>query len=392
MPSSDIYDVAVVGGGIQGAGVAQAAAARGYRTLLLERTEPAAATSSRSSKLIHGGLRYLESAQFGLVRESLQDRDVLLRVAPDLVRMIDFFIPVFRSTKRRPWQIRAGLSLYRLLDGWSKRGRFESLPRRAWGDLDGLRTDGLVAVFRYRDAQTDDAALTRAVLESARELDADVLWPAELIGARRDGDAWELRWTEGGGERSTRATTLVNAAGPWVNHVLRRVEPSQGTIDLDLVQGTHIEIPGTLEKGVYYGEAPSDRRAVFAIPWRDRILVGTTETPFDGEPGDARPLDSEIDYLRETFRHHFPGRDDEVLDAWAGLRVLPKGPGAAFGRSREVLLAVDDARPRSLLTVCGGKLTGYRSTAEKVLRKLRRSLPERDAKADTATLPLRPVE
>ena len=165
---STAYDVVIIGGGIHGVGVAQAAAAAGHRVLLLEKTALASATSSRSSKLIHGGLRYLESAQFGLVRGSLRERTLLLQLAPDLVRRLPFHIPVYAGTTRRPFTIRAGLSLYALLGNLAPDCRFASLPRTDWPDLDGLATDGLQAVFRYYDAQTDDAALTRAVMASAR--------------------------------------------------------------------------------------------------------------------------------------------------------------------------------------------------------------------------------
>jgi len=165
-------DIVVVGAGIQGAGVAQAAAAAGYSVLLLEQTGIASGTSSRSSKLIHGGLRYLESGQFRLVRECLRERALLLRNAPSFVRLAPHYIPVYRETRRRPLLLRAGLSLYAVLGGLHPEVRFRQLPRSAWSDLDGLNQDGLQAVFRYFDAQTDDAALTRAVVSSAQSLGA----------------------------------------------------------------------------------------------------------------------------------------------------------------------------------------------------------------------------
>ena len=162
------FDVIVIGGGIHGAGVLQAAAAAGYSALLIEKSALASGTSSRSSKLIHGGLRYLESGQFALVRESLHERAVHLRIAPDLVELKPFFIPVYGQTRRRPWQLKLGLWIYALLGGFDASTRFGSVPRREWSELDGLETRGLDAVIRYYDAQTDDAQLTRAVVESAR--------------------------------------------------------------------------------------------------------------------------------------------------------------------------------------------------------------------------------
>jgi glycerol-3-phosphate dehydrogenase len=387
--SSEDFDVVVVGGGIHGAGVLQAAAAAGHRALLLEERGPAAGTSSRSSKLVHGGLRYLETFQLGLVRESLAERAILLRVAPELVRLVPFHVPIYRDTKRRPWKIRAGLTLYALLGGLAHEARFESVPETEWSGLDGLRTEGLDAVFRYYDGQTDDAALVRAVLRSADALGGRFLAPASFLGARRDGDRWEVRYRVGAGERTCQARALVNAGGPWVEEVRRKIAPLPPGLEVDLVGGAHIEVEGTLARGIYYTEAPRDRRAVFVMPWKGRTLVGTTETPYSGDPAAVKPLDSEIEYLRDTLAHYFPGRNGAVLDAWAGLRVLPRGSGSPFERPRETTFVVDDSRAPRMIAIYGGKLTGYRATAEKTMARLARSLPRRAPLADTARLPLR---
>src|SRR6185436_2703518 len=171
------YDLLIIGAGIHVVGVAQAAAAAGYSVLVLEKTALAAGTSSKSSKLIHGGLRYLETGQLRLVRESLREREILLRVAPELVHLVPFYIPVYRRTRRRPWQITVGLSLYAALGGFTSANRFARLARDEWAALDGLETRALQAVFRYHDAQTDDAALTRAVMRSAQSLGAELKMP-----------------------------------------------------------------------------------------------------------------------------------------------------------------------------------------------------------------------
>jgi glycerol-3-phosphate dehydrogenase len=383
-------DVVVIGGGIHGAGVLQAAAAAGFRALLLEERAPAAGTSSRSSKLVHGGLRYLETGKLALVRESLAERAILLRIAPQLVRLVPFHVPIYRDTRRRPWKIRAGLSIYALLGNLAREARFESLPRSEWSALDGLRTDGLEAVFRYFDGQTDDAALVRAVLRSAKSLGALALSPARFAGARRDGEAWEVRYEEGPDAKSCRALALVNAAGPWIEAVRSRIAPEPPGLEVDLVAGAHIEVEGALARGVYYAEAPSDRRAVFVMPWKGRTLVGTTETPYAGDPAAVRPLPAEIDYLRRTLAHYFPSRDGKPVDAWSGLRVLPKGSGSPFHRPRETTLVCDDERAPRMVAVYGGKLTGYRATAQKVMKRLSLTLPQRRAVADTADLPLAP--
>lgn len=380
-------DVAVIGAGIQGAGVAQALAAAGYSVRVLEKDHPAAGTSSKSSKLIHGGLRYLETFEFGLVRESLTERATLLRIAPHLVRLVPFHIPIYKGMQRGPLKVRAGLSLYALLGGLGPAARFSSVPKDGWDLLDGLQKNDLRAVFRYHDGQTDDAALCRAVIMSAHELGAHVMLGAELISAEADSQGWTLRYHQEEAVHELHASVVVNAAGPWVAQVLDHFTPKPPHREIDLVGGTHIELEGTLEQGIYYTEAPSDGRAVFSMPWKGRILVGTTEQP-TREPNNPQPTDGEIEYLLETFRHHFPGRETKLLNAWAGLRVLPRAEGAAFSRSREVVLVQNHKQRPSVLSIYGGKLTGYRATAERVLKRVLPSLGPAERKADTTTLRL----
>ncbi|MGH8363082.1 MAG: FAD-dependent oxidoreductase, partial [Gammaproteobacteria bacterium] len=213
------YDLVIVGAGIHGAGIAQAAAAAGHRALVLEQQAIAAGSSSRSSKLVHGGLRYLEQFDFKLVHESLVERERLLKLAPLLVKLVPFYIPIYRNTRRRPWEIRAGLSLYALLGKLRAHARFRVLPRRNWDRLDGLRQNGLQAVFQYWDAQTDDAALTRAVMNSAVSLQAQLNVPASFSYAELEDHGCHVTFSHAGAERQIRCRVLVNAAGPWVNHV-----------------------------------------------------------------------------------------------------------------------------------------------------------------------------
>jgi glycerol-3-phosphate dehydrogenase len=392
-------DVLIVGGGIHGVGVLQAAAAAGYRALLLEERELASGTSSRSSKLIHGGLRYLENAQISLVRESLAERAVLLDIAPDLVKLVPFYIPIYASTRRRPWQIRAGLSMYALLGKLARDARFMRLPTREWDALDGLSTNGLQAVFRYFDGQTDDAALVRAVARSSAALGARAITAATFVratqrGVRPDGsiDGYLVRFRVDGAERECSATTIVNAGGPWVERVRAAIEPRPRGYDVELVAGAHIELPGVISRGIYYTEAPRDGRAVFIMPWHGRTLVGTTETPFSGDPRAVTALDSEIEYLRETLVRYFPSRPADVTRSWAGLRVLQRAPGRAFDRPRETELVCDDDDRPHMVAIYGGKLTGYRATAQRVVQLLKRTLPNVTAIADTAMLALEPDE
>lgn len=390
--AGDRYDIVIVGAGIHGAGIAQAAAAHGHQALVLERSRVADATSSRSSKLIHGGLRYLETGQFSLVRECLHERALLLRLAPELVRLRPFYIPVYRDTRRRPWKVRLGLGLYAMLAGRSAGRGFGTVPRRLWSTLDGLDTRGLRRVFHYWDAQTDDAALTRAVMDSALALGARLAVPARFVGAALHEQGCTVRYEHEERERCCEAAVLVNAAGPWVNQVLAAVDPPVPMRDIDLVQGTHIVVDGELARGIYYMEAPGDGRAVFAMPWRGAVLVGTTEKAFRGDPTAVAPSPEEQRYLLETLAHYFPAyRPPEacgIRESFAGLRVLPAGASDAFRRPRETLLHMDrPARPR-VLTIYGGKLTAYRATAEKVVAALRDALPHRTAVAATDKLPL----
>lgn len=389
------YDLLVVGGGIHGAGVAQAAAARGYAVLVLEQNEIGGGTSSRSSKLIHGGLRYLETGQLPLVHESLHEREWLLKNASDLVRRIPFYIPVYRHSKRGPLKIRLGLSLYALLGGLGKYVRYRRVPQPEWQHLDCLETRGLSAVFQYWDAQTDDQALTRAVMHSARALGAKLALPATLISAHKKDDCYHINYLHEAETKQCIADAVVNAAGPWVNHVLSRFSPPIERIETEWVQGTHIIVKGEISKGIYYLEAPGDGRPVFVIPWKNQVMVGTTETCFKGNPDEIQPLESEKKYLLDVLSAYFPqfqsiDRSD-IQSTFAGLRVLPKGNGRFGMRPRETRFVVDNPAQPRLLSVYGGKLTTYRATAQKVLEKLVKSLPDKEVKTDTAKIRLNKV-
>ncbi len=391
------YDVIIIGGGIHGVGVAQAAAAAGHSALLLEQETVACGTSSRSSKLIHGGLRYLEAMQFSLVRECLHERALLLKNAPSLVKLQPFYIPIYKDTRRRPWLIRSGLMLYALLGGFNRTSTFRALSKDKWDNLDGLDTIGLEAVFRYYDAQTDDAALTRAVMSSAQSLGAELEIHARFIAGTLHNDGAIIRYQKNGKTITCEARTVVNAAGPWVNHVLAKISPQQPLQAIDLVQGTHILLNGTLANGIYYMEAPGDRRAVFAMPWQGKTLVGTTETTFDPttDPGNVAPHEDEARYLMETIACYFPEyrnlQTNPICSAFSGLRVLPRAANhnnGPFSRPRETKLQIDRHASPRLLSIYGGKLTAYRTTAEKCIKKLKSSLPARKAIANTKKLPL----
>ncbi len=381
---NDRFDVVVIGAGIHGAGVAQAAAARGLSVLVLEKTAPAAGTSSRSSKLIHGGLRYLESGQFSLVRECLRERELLLRLAPQLVRRVKFYIPIYEETSRRPWEIFAGLSIYAALCGFRKECLFRRVPRSEWNNLDGLQTDRLRAVFEYSDAQTDDKALTNAVLRSAQSLGAEIRVPAEFLGATLLERGVDIRYLDGGVEKACECRAVVNAAGPWIIQTAALFNPQLTLPAIELVQGTHIVIDTAVQRGVYYLEAGGDRRAVFVMPWQGHVMVGTTETKFSGSPDRVQPLQSEIDYLMECYCKSFrTSADPVVIESFAGLRVLPGSEGAVFTRPRDTTLAVDRQESPRVVTIIGGKLTAYRATAQTVIESVREAFDSKASRLAT---------
>ncbi|MCO6428876.1 FAD-dependent oxidoreductase [Nitrosomonas communis] len=386
MPVSNHYDVVIVGGGIQGVAVAQAAAARGCSVLVLEKTALAAGTSSCSSKLIHGGLRYLESGQLALVHESLQERSEWLRLAPSLVKLSPFYIPVYQETSRSMLTLRAGLSLYALLAGGSASASFHSVPKSEWKQLDGLTTEGLKHVFQYWDAQTDDRLLTQALMHSAQSLGAELLCPAEFVHATIASSICEIDYLQGGRTNHCSAAVLVNAAGPWVNKVVQRIDPQLPEYPIELVQGSHLVLEGSLYRGCYYLESAIDRRAVFVLPWYQHILLGTTETIFNGEPEESFPLATEEAYLLDCFHHYFPARNMTVREKFSGLRVLPAAQGSAFHRSREIRLQYDAPQKPRIVSIYGGKLTVCRATAQKVLHAIMPTLPKRTPRADVSKL------
>lgn len=385
------YDLVIIGAGIHGAGIAQAASARGWSVLVVDKGEVAGGTSSKSSKLIHGGLRYLETLQFKLVYECLRERRLLLRNAPDLVQMKPFYIPVYRKSRRSALWIRLGLMLYALLGGLGKYARFASVPKHAWPQLHGLNTEELVHVFRYYDAQTDDAALTRAVLNSAQTLGAQVLCNTAVEHVLADQDFYHVILEDS--QQPIRCRALVNAAGPWVNKVAALVEPAVKQLPIELVQGSHLILDIEAPDGCFYLESEDDGRAVFVLPWYGKVMVGTTETPCSDIAGECQPQQEEVDYLLRVFNAYFPeygATANNIVETMAGLRVLPQaeaGAAVANKRSRETRFWVAGKQPL-YLAVYGGKLTSYRATSEKVVKKLAKVLPQREMAAETEKLTL----
>ena len=385
-------DVLVIGSGIHGVGVAQAACAAGYNVLVLEKNSIAAGTSSKSSKLVHGGLRYLESAQFSLVRKSLKERAILCRIAPGLVKLRPFYIPIYKTTTRRPWQIRIGLSLYVILGGLRKENLFKVIRRKKVKSLDELEQTGLQKVYQYNDGQTNDVKLTKAVMNSAKSLGADFICPATVISIMKNDSGFNVIYKYHDKEIHVQTKVVINAAGPWVNEVHKTIKQNLDsekikTLEIDLVQGTHVMIDVPAPSGIYYLEA-SDKRAVFVMPYEYdgeiKTMIGTTEKLFTGKVDDVEASAEEIKYLLDVYKSYFPKQQEiSVIHQFAGLRVLPKDDGSMFSRPRDTILHW--ALP-GMLTLYGGKLTAYRSTSELVIRKIKPLLVKRQRIAYTDQL------
>ncbi len=371
-PQGKAFDLLVVGGGVIGAGVARDAAGRGLSVLLVEKDDLASATSSSSSKLIHGGLRYLEHYEFRLVAESLAEREVLLATARHLVWPSRFIMPHVPELRPR-WMIRAGLFLYDHLSGRA------SLPGSTAVRLDappynsGLRPN-LVHGFIYSDCRVDDSRLVLSTAMCARDHGATILTRTECMGARREAGAWRVTLRGGAGASEVAARVIVNTAGPWVKRVLneRLAQPSRDAVRL--VKGSHIVVPRLYEGEHAFILQNDDRRVVFMIPYEGRYtLVGTTDTP---EKEDIQPAatDPEVDYLCRAVNRYLarPLMAKDVIWRYAGVRPLyDDGTSDPSAITRDYTLRVDDEAGLSpVLSVFGGKITTYRCLAEHVMLKL----------------------
>ena len=366
------YDVIVIGAGVHGSGVAQAVAAAGYSVCVLEKHTVGSGTSSKSSKLIHGGLRYLESYQFSLVRKSLKERAVLCRIAPGLVKLKPFYIPIYKQTSRRPWKIRLGLSLYSLLGNMHKNNLFERLSENRLETVDGLKSETLQAIYRYFDGQTNDKKLTEAIMESAIQLGAKSIDSAEIESIKKNDKTFKVSYKHEHIEKNISSTIIVNAAGPWVNEVHNAINIKTKLLEVDLVQGTHIIVDVVAPSGIYYLEA-NDKRAVFVMPYefegKKITMIGTTEKIFEGSASDVKATKEEVDYLLNIYLSYFPKHKNiKILNEFAGLRVLPKNNDSLFSRPRDTVL---HWATTGLLSLYGGKLTAYRSTSDLVLKKIK---------------------
>lgn len=391
------FDLIVVGAGINGAGIARDAAMRGLRVLLVDKGDVGGGTSAGSTRLIHGGLRYLEHFEFGLVRESLRERETLLRIAPHLVRPLPIAIPIYKGSQRGWLTIRAGMISYDLLS-WGK-----SLPRHRMQSAEetlqqmpGLKAEGLVGSAVYYDAQVEFAE--RLVLENVLAAigHGATVWTYRRITKLLSEDG-RVRGVELDGDQAETARTkiVINAAGPWVDQLIDR-EVIGGAKSEQLIGGTkgsHIVVApfaGAPESAVYL-EAVSDRRPFFVIPWNGNYLIGTTDVRFEDDPDAVRSEPWEVEYLLTETNRAFPAAAltrEHVLYTYSGVRPLPFAKNEDEQSITRRHFLREHPRFKNLVSVVGGKLTTYRSLAKECVDLVFRKLERQSPRCETARLPL----
>ena len=389
-------DVVVIGGGILGAGVAQCATAAGFKVIIIEKNSIAQATSANSSKLIHGGLRYLETAQLKLIYESLAERANLIEHAPQLVKPTKFYIPIYRSSNRKPWQLFLGLSAYYVLSGFNKFGRFKKIPKQQWDTITKLDKQNLIGLYQYWDAQTDDHQLALSVIASGKKMGLEVYEYHNCTRIVNQQNHYLVEAENAGNKVSFNAKCVVNATGPWGAELLRMLNPQVPDMEVDLVLGSHVLLDIPAVEHILYIESHLDSRVIFVMPWYGQTLVGTTEKSIPAVPETFVASEQEIDYLCEIYAHYFnefsaAQLKQLIVKTFCGARVLPKTSSNPFRRSRETLMKQYDAHP-NMLTILGGKLTTYRVTAKQTVKWLEQRLGKRQQVADFSRIKLERVE
>jgi len=399
-------DLLVIGGGVTGAGIARDAARRGLKTVLVEMADLASGTSSRSSKLVHGGLRYLEHYEFSLVFEAVSERRILLDIAPHLVNPLGFLFPVYESSRRRLWFINAGMWLYDGLSLFRSPQLHRTLdPEEVRAEEPTLNADGLTGAPLYYDGSTDDARLTLETALDAAEHGATIATWTRVRSFAKDGRARVIGAVVedmmGGGLKEIRAHAVINATGPWTDRTVAMSKALGTGPLLRPTKGVHIVVDHARLPVNHAVVAlhPTDGRVLFAIPWGDRTYIGTTDTDTEGDPAEVAATAADVDYLIDAANAYFPGRAlvrDDVIATWAGLRPLmaPMHSGSdidesAVSREHQIVVGQD-----GLITIAGGKLTTYRRMAAEVvdtackLLRLGNHLPGDLRAADTDQAPL----
>jgi glycerol-3-phosphate dehydrogenase len=393
-PGARTVDLLVVGGGIIGAGIARDAALRGLGVALVEQADFGSGTTSRPTRLIHGGLRYLELFDFGLVRSDMREREILLRIAPHLVFPLAFLLPLYRPTLLYQLKLRLGMQLYDLLSLDKSLPRRQHLDRAATLAAEpSLEPDGLAGSWRFYDAQVP--LVERLVVENlvdASARDALVLNHARVIDFLRDGDrilGARVRDTLAGRDVEIRARFTVVTTGPWLDRTIAPIRKRSDPL-LRLTKGVHI----VTRRAVQHAHvlfAKSDGRLFFVVPWRDATIVGTTDTDYTGDPGNVTASEEDVRYLQDEAHRAFPSAPfDDIHFTWAGVRALVREEGVSEGQVSRKHALFDHAKREGVegvLSVLGGKITAYRAIAEEVVDAVSRTL-SRDARSRTADDPL----
>ncbi|MFK8034741.1 MAG: glycerol-3-phosphate dehydrogenase [Hyphomicrobiales bacterium] len=376
----ETYDLFIVGGGINGVGIARDAAGRGLSVMLCEKDDLAQGTSSRSGKLVHGGLRYLEYYEFRLVREALIERETLLNSASHIIWPLRFVLP--HSPKDRPaWLIRLGLFIYDHLGGRKKLPPTRSLNLRK--DPEGIPLkDKFKKGFEYSDCWVDDARLVVLNALAAAEQGARICTQTACTTIRRNGDLWQVQMTNShdGTKSEVNARVIVNAAGPWVNDVIGRVAGANSTRNVRLVKGSHIIVPKFWDGDHAYLVQNDDKRVIFINPYEgDKALIGTTDVSYEGPLDEVSPDQSEIDYLIAAVNRYFSKelKQTDVLQSFSGVRPLfDDGNGDPSAVTRDYVFDLSMERGAPILNIFGGKITTFRKLAEHALQRLVPIFPE----------------
>jgi len=389
MIDTKAYDVLVVGGGINGVGIAVDAAGRGLKVMLCEMNDLGSATSSNSSKLIHGGLRYLEHYNFGLVRKGLAEREILLKKAPHIIHPLRFRLP-HQPHLRPAWMIQVGLFLY---DHLSSRTTLAGSKRIRFGQDSPLQQH-ITQGFEYSDAWVDDARLVILNAIAAREQGASIRSRCRCVQARRCGDFWQVRLKDqrSGATETVLCKSLINATGPWVAELFESALATRSPKSIRLVKGSHIVVPRLHDQTEAYILQNEDQRIVFVIPYeQDFSLIGTTDIDYQGDPSAAAISDSETAYLltiaNRYFSHQSTGAD--IVMSYAGIRpLLDDESSSPQAVTRDYTLVLDEPDQQApLLSIFGGKITTYRKLAEAAMDALSDYFPDSGSKW-TAASPL----
>ena len=377
-----IYDIFIIGGGINGAGIARDAAGRGLKVFLAEKNKVGSATSSWSSKLIHGGLRYLENYEFRLVRESLKEREVITKIAPKITKPIPFIIPHTKKLRSK-LLIRLGLFLYDNLGGKTK------IPKSSKINFNKKFTNILQSHyqvgFQYYDVQVDDKKLVEININDAKKLGANIIENRKVISAKRLNEGWEITLDN---NELVKSKILINAAGPWINEIVNNVIKVNSNKSIRLVRGSHIIIKKLYEEEVAFTLQNDDSRIVFVIPYKNEYsLIGTTEVDVN-TPDKPKISNEEKIYLINTINKHFVKQisQEDIVDTYSGIRPLIEDFKEATRVTRDYVFDLNlESHNSPLLNIYGGKLTTYRKLSEKVMEELSPYLSNTKTKNWTAS-------